>query len=233
MKKHNIEVWVQISLLVMIAISLFTLLTTNNIQNYVHPRLNVYLWITAFVLLVMAASLIRLALVNKHVNHFKLNALMLVVFVLITLFPTTTPITTRVETQKIATKTEVSLLETYYSSDIIKIRNEDFLKWFYDVNTHLDKYLNKKVVYNAKIHEIRGNYILATRNIMVCCAADIAAMGAEVKYSSIGDLKVGDWIQIEGIITQEYREIFKQNIPIIRSLKLEKIEPIKNEIIYP
>lgn len=234
MKKRNWDALIYILFFVIISFMLIRLLISNDIQNYVHPRFNLYLWITAIVLILIAITFIRMAFEYKHGFQFEIQIVMIFVFLFVLLFPTSDPITTRVETQKIATKTEVGLLESYYSKSEITIRNEDYLKWFYDLNTNLDKYLDKKVTYNAKILEIHLDYFLPIRNIMVCCAADLAALGIRIENPNNVTLpEVNRWVKIEGVIKKKYMEQFKTEVPYIELIRLEEIPQFKNEILYP
>lgn len=234
MKKRNWDAVVYIVFFLVISLMLVKLLITNDIQNYVHPRFNIYLWITSIILILIAISFIRMSLEYKHGFEIKINVIMIIVFIFVVIFPTNVPITTRVETQKIATKTENRLLESYYSSNHLVIRNEDYLKWFYDLNTNLNKYIDKKVTYNAKMLEEYSDYFLPIRNIMVCCAADLAALG--IRNENPNQIVLppkNNWIKIEGVIKKRYMEQFKTEIPYIEVLKVEEILPIKNEILYP
>ncbi len=234
MRKKNWDAVVYILFFLVVSLMLIKLLITNDIQNYVHPRFNIYLWITSFVLILITISFIRMTFEYKHGFQIKINILMILVFIFVVVFPTSAPITTRVETQKIATKTEKSLLEKYYSEENLIIRNEDYLKWFYDLNTNLDKYIDKKVTYNAKIFDKYEDYYLPIRNIMVCCAADLAALG--IRNENPNHIEIpekGKWVRIDGIIKKRYMDQFKSEIPYIEMTKIEEISSIKNEILYP
>ena len=66
MKKLNWECFIQISVLVVLDILLFTALTTGKMKYYVHPRIEKYVWFAAAALLVIALSMLPRLFRPKH-----------------------------------------------------------------------------------------------------------------------------------------------------------------------
>ncbi|MBP3869002.1 MAG: hypothetical protein J6D38_07805 [Solobacterium sp.] len=87
------------------------------------------------------------------------------------------------------------------NAPVIDIKDDDYGLWYMDCMEHPEKYANKNVIirgiYSENIPGYSKSFIIG-RQAMVCCAADTNLCGLTVTGVDISQMKIGDWIEVEG-----------------------------------
>ena len=84
---------------------------------------------------------------------------------------------------------------------IIDIKDEDYGLWYMDALENPDKYDGKEVILRGYYAErVKGLHqtIIMGRRAMVCCAQDTSLCGITVTGIKAEQLKLGDWIEVQG-----------------------------------
>ena len=119
-------------------------------------------------------------------------------------------------------------------ADIIKIADNDFGVWFIDCRDRQDAYENRTVKFKAQVladPNLKDNEFVATRQVMTCCADDIALVGYIVKSGDAGSLEDKEWVTITAEITYEEREEYKGLGPVLVAKSIEKAERPEQEVV--
>lgn len=230
-RKWNKEALATI-LLFIILIYLFTkLLITEDIKNYVHPKFNKYLWASIVVFGCIIIANLMFLKQKRHNAPSKSILMIALVLLIVVIFPTKQAISTRIETVQKINMAHTS--DKYRNKSIIHIPNNDYLKWYYDLHKNLNEYIDKEVTYNAKVVQKTKSQFVGARNVMVCCAADVASMGIEIEYNTDERFENNDWVQINGKILKHFDAKFQTYVPYISAISVKKIDPLKNDLLYP
>jgi uncharacterized membrane protein YcgQ (UPF0703/DUF1980 family) len=93
------------------------------------------------------------------------------------------------------------LLPFDLNADVLDIKDDDYGLWYMDCVENPMKYANKKIIlrgyYAENIPGYKQTFIMG-RRAMVCCAADTSLCGITVTGVKIWEMKLGDWIEVEG-----------------------------------
>jgi len=120
------------------------------------------------------------------------------------------------------------------SKDEIDLNDESYGIWYLDALDHLDRYEGKKLNFLAQVL-IPGNspkgYFVPGRQVMTCCAEDIAFLGFACKYDKSSELKDRQWIQVKAEVHKEYWEDYKQVGPVLYAIDITPAKAPKNEVI--
>ena len=87
------------------------------------------------------------------------------------------------------------------NADVIDIKDDDYGLWYMDAMEDPRKYDGKHVILRGMFAEEIPGYkqtIIMGRRAMVCCEADTSLIGLTVTGVRKDELKIGDWIQVEG-----------------------------------
>ena len=86
-------------------------------------------------------------------------------------------------------------------ADVIDIKDDDYGLWYMDCMEHPEKYDGKKIIlrgmYAERITGYDKSFILG-RQAMVCCSADTSLCGITVTGVKIEEMKLGDWVEVDG-----------------------------------
>ncbi len=89
------------------------------------------------------------------------------------------------------------------NSPVIDIKDDDYGLWYMDALDDPDKYDGKKIIlrgmFAEKIPDYHQTFILG-RRAMVCCAQDTSLCSITVTNVRINEMKLGDWIEVEGTL---------------------------------
>ncbi len=98
-------------------------------------------------------------------------------------------------------KLKGGLLPFDLNSPVIDIKDDDYGLWYMDAVEDPEKYDGKRVIirgmYAQNIPGYKQTFILG-RRAMVCCAQDTSLCGLTVTNVKIWEMKIGDWIEVEG-----------------------------------
>ena len=87
------------------------------------------------------------------------------------------------------------------NAEVLDIKDDDYGLWYMDCMENPDKYAGKKIIlrgiYSENIPGYSKSFVLG-RRAMVCCAADTSLCGITVTGVDITQMKLGDWVEVEG-----------------------------------
>ena len=112
-------------------------------------------------------------------------------------------------------------------ADVIEIEDRDFALFFRDLTEEMPKYDNKTVHYRALVGRdprLGENAFLAGRQIMTCCADDIAYNAFIANMDTRCDLQHGDWAWVKAVIHIEKHPLYRNPGPVLTVLEVEKTD---------
>ena len=116
---------------------------------------------------------------------------------------------------------------------VVEIKDEDFAIFYRDMTEDFPKYNGKRVRFKgiAATDSIlpKGHYAIG-RHIMTCCADDIAYRGVVAKGTDSKKIKTRDWLIVEGILTEEYSELYRGKGPVLDVKSVEYAEKPIQEV---
>ena len=120
------------------------------------------------------------------------------------------------------------------NDDIIKIEDNDYGIWYYDLMEELQKYRGKLVEFlgiAAKDSKMAKCEFAIGRHIMTCCVDDIQYAGVVAQSDMASTVKTGDWIRVVGKIKIENNDLYASKGPVLNVIKLEKAQPPKEKVV--
>lgn len=115
----------------------------------------------------------------------------------------------------------------------IRIEDEYFASWYYDLYDYLDDFKGKRYQFLAQVYSMEGlgdGEFLAGRYIMVCCASDLTGYGLICKSDMLSELDEDDWILVTATI-DEY-EYNGAKVPFLANPVIEKAQAPVDEYVY-
>lgn len=86
---------------------------------------------------------------------------------------------------------------------ILDIKDDDYGLWYMDAVENPAKYAGKEIILRGFFAEPLPGYkqsFILGRRALVCCEADTSLCGITVTGVKIWELKIGDWIEVQGIL---------------------------------
>ncbi len=111
------------------------------------------------------------------------------------------------------------------NADVIEIEDRDFALFFRDITEEMMKYNGKTVSYRALIgrdERLGDASFVAGRQIMTCCADDIAYNAFICVGKEPTSLAHGDWANVTAKIVIEPHKLYRKPGPVLYLLKVEK-----------
>ena len=119
------------------------------------------------------------------------------------------------------------------NAPIIEIADEDYGLWYRDFAENTKDYIGKTVKITAlvvrnKLINVKSEMIVG-RQIMTCCADDIAFKGMLCKNPNAMDFAQGEWVCLTAKISMEKHRVYKsENGPVLTCVSCEKTtQPLK------
>lgn len=252
-RKINFEVLIQLIILIGLTVLLLFALITGKAENYVHPRLNIYLWFSAAALLSIAFFILPGLFQPQHRPHIITYFIIFLPLITAVLIPvgtmnsksislgntgvssnkgavipnTTQPVTSADTTSSVA-------LPTADKNGMIQVSDEQFSKWYTDINQNMKQAEGKVYRFKGQVFRIddfTSQEFVPARKAMVCCVADLQPCGILCRSSQAKTLATDTWVWITAKIKIESYK--GENMPIGYVTKIEKAEKPKEEYIYP
>lgn len=113
------------------------------------------------------------------------------------------------------------------------ISDEQFAKWYTDINQNMEKYEGKTLKMKGQVFRMSTfakNEIVPARYAMVCCAADLQPCGILCRSDEVSQYKDNDWVWVTGKIKIEKYQ--NQTMPVCYVTKIEKADKAKEDYIY-
>ena len=118
--------------------------------------------------------------------------------------------------------------------EVIELDDIGYGIWYMDSMDHLERYLNKTLVFKAMVLKPEGfkkGYFVPGRMVMTCCADDLAFLGYVCEYDGADSLIQKEWVKVKATVTKEYWEDYQGEGPVLHAISVEKTKAPKNEII--
>ena len=110
-------------------------------------------------------------------------------------------------------------------ADVVEIEDRDFALFFRDLTEEMGKYDNKTVRYRALIGRdprLGDTSFLAGRQVMTCCADDIAYNAFIANMKEKCTYQHGDWAWVTATIRIEKHPLYRNPGPVLTVLETEK-----------
>lgn len=118
--------------------------------------------------------------------------------------------------------------------DVIALTNETYGIWYIDAMDHVERYLNKTIVFDAMVlkpENFPKGHFVPGRMVMTCCADDIAFLGYVCKYDGADQLTQKDWVKVTATVHNEYWKDYDREGPFLHAISVEKTKAPKEEVI--
>jgi uncharacterized membrane protein YcgQ (UPF0703/DUF1980 family) len=119
------------------------------------------------------------------------------------------------------------------NADVIDVSDEDYGLWYRDFAENTADYIGKTVKITALVMRNKlisaKSEIIVGRQIMTCCADDIAYKGLLCKTPNAKDFAQGEWVSLVAKISMEKHRVYRsENGPVLTAISCEKTtEPAK------
>ena len=116
---------------------------------------------------------------------------------------------------------------------VIDIADKDYALWYRDLGEELKSYDGKTVHFKAQVAaspELDAGTILVGRQMMNCCAADIAFAGLVAVENPRGDLSDGDWVDLTASVKVRKHPAYNRPGPVLTVKEISSAEPPEEEV---
>ena len=120
------------------------------------------------------------------------------------------------------------------NAEIIKIEDDDYGIWYYDLMEDTKKYRGKTIEFlgiAAKDSKMAKCEFAIGRHIMTCCVDDIQYAGVVAQGEQAISVKTGEWIRITGKLKLEYNDLYASTGPVLKIINFSKVEAPKNKVV--
>lgn len=118
-------------------------------------------------------------------------------------------------------------------ADVIEIADRDFALFYRDIVEEMEKYNGKTVRYRALIGRdarLGDRAFVAGRQIMTCCADDIAYNAFICVGAEPSDLSHGEWATVEGRVSIERHPLYRNPGPVLYLNSVEKTDAPEQKV---
>ncbi len=119
------------------------------------------------------------------------------------------------------------------NAEVIEVKDEDFAIFYRDMTEDFEKYNGKTVSFKGIValdSSLPSSQYAIGRHIMTCCADDIAYRGVVAKGTSGLKLTTRDWIEVEGVLTEEYSKLYRARGPVLSVKSARRAEKPVQEV---
>lgn len=262
-RKINSELFLESAICLILGILLFCAIFSGKVSLYVHPRLNGFLWVTASALIAISVFMFPHSFAPKHNARsmkYLLFFLPMLAAVLIpagtvqgkavafgtaavsgvpeqnkgTVIPDSISLPDDIGIEVSSPSASVSPeLPKEDKNGIITVTDENYAKWYRDVNENMKKYEGKTLKFKGQVFRMKGfakNEIVPVRSAMVCCTADLQPCGILSRGNDTAKYKDNEWVWVTGKIKIE--NYLGQTMPICYVTKIEPADRAKESYIY-
>ena len=116
---------------------------------------------------------------------------------------------------------------------IVEIEDRDYAIWYRDMGEEMAKYKGKTVRFKGQIADLagsRGDSFIIGRNMMNCCAADIAFAGLVVEGVKRLDFSAGDWVILTAKIQIKRHKAYSRTGPVMNALEIAPAAPPAEDV---
>ncbi len=119
------------------------------------------------------------------------------------------------------------------NAPVIQINPEDYAVWYRDISEETEKYQGKTVKlqgYGVLRDKLPQGAFLFGRNVMTCCADDIAFAGLLCYAKDIKGLQDRDWIEITAKVDIRHSQVYGRKGPIFEVQSWTKQEAPEDDL---
>lgn len=120
------------------------------------------------------------------------------------------------------------------NANVIKINDDDFAIWYYDLMEDVKKYIGKTVEFlgiAAKDRRMPKREFAIGRHIMTCCADDIQYGGVVCQWDKGNTVKTGAWVKVKGKLKMEYNDLYGEKGPVLSIETAEFSDPPQEKVV--
>jgi len=117
----------------------------------------------------------------------------------------------------------------------IVVDDIDFGVWYVDVHEYPERYIGKEIEFKAQAYRPRGmkeDMFIPVREIMTCCADDVAPYGYPCKMDKKTELVMKAWYKVTARVAFEAPQGFGIRQPVLYLTAIEKAEAPEETIVY-
>ena len=114
------------------------------------------------------------------------------------------------------------------NADVIDIADRDYAIWYTDVSENMKDYDGKTVRFKAQLYyfnNIPAQTAAIGRQLMNCCAADIAFAGLIGENCKYPNIESGEWVNVTAKITVGAHPAYEKTGPVLNVIKLTTTIP--------
>ena len=119
------------------------------------------------------------------------------------------------------------------NAKVIDIADKDYAIWYRDLNEELKSYNGKTVHFKAQVAtsgELDADTIIVGRQMMNCCAADIAFAGLIAVGNPRRDLADGDWVELTASIRVRKHPGYTRPGPVLTVKEISSADAPEEEV---
>ena len=119
-------------------------------------------------------------------------------------------------------------------ADRIDLTDKGYGAWYIDSLDNLQRYVGKTISFLAMVMKPRKfpkGYFVPGRQVMTCCANDIAFLGFACRYDKVKDLQEGSWVTVTAKVNQEYFSEYRGEGPVLDAISIEPASKPDQEIL--
>ena len=119
--------------------------------------------------------------------------------------------------------------------DKIIVDDIDFGVWYVDAFEYPERYIGKEIEFKAQAYRPRGmkeEMFVPVREIMTCCADDVAPYGYPCKMNGKVELTMKDWYKVTVRFAYEAPQGYGKRQPLLYLTAIEKTQAPEEAIVY-
>jgi len=247
MRKFNTEEFVKFIIFIAFNALLCYLMKTGKINNYINPKMFIYIRITIVAIFILALFQLTKIFTVMTRNKFRVRHLMFFVVILIGFTAVPNSLNAEIADNKGVTITNSNNnsstnenIKEDITGDIILFDDHNYYENIFKLEGKVQQYIGKKVIIRGFVYKeenFKENEFVVSRMLMSCCAADAQVIGLMCRWDNASQLNKEQWISVEGTLeSTKYGSDDKDEgdiMPIIVVQKIENIEAPENPYIYP
>ena len=120
------------------------------------------------------------------------------------------------------------------TAEVIKIGDDDFAIWYYDLMENTSQYIGKTIEFvglAARDRKMPRLEFAVGRHIMTCCEDDIQYGGVVASWEKAEEINTADWVKVTGKLKMEYNDLYGQKGPVLKIIKAQKVNAPANRVV--
>lgn len=130
-------------------------------------------------------------------------------------------------------RTSFKVRDELHAPDILDIEAADYTNVLKTVYNNIDDYIGQKISFTGYVYKSvdfhESQFVLA-RDMVADKNYQTLIVGFLCEYSKAKDFEEGTWVKVIGKIVKGY---YHGELPIIKVLKIQKVDKPENELVYP